>query len=250
METTPAAAPSPEYCAIAVMAKASRAGLTKTRLAPPLTLEEAADLNTAFLKDIVHNIGRAARRASIAPYVAFGPPGSDAFFEAHMPPGVRLFEAWLDGFGACLIFALETLFARGHRAACVLNSDSPTLPTVLLSELAEALAAPGDRAVIGPAEDGGYYVLGLKAPHRRLFEDIAWSTDAVLDQTLARAAEIGLPVHLLAPWYDVDDVAGLRRLRKELFGPAHAGDERLAPSAAGHTRELLGRMIETGRLPA
>jgi rSAM/selenodomain-associated transferase 1 len=248
METTFAAAPSPALCAIAVMAKASRPGLTKTRLAPPLTPEEAADFNTAFLKDIVHNIGAAAQQASIAPYLAYGPPGSEAFFETHMPPGVGRFETWLDGFGHCLFFAIETLFARGHRAACVLNSDSPTLPTRLLVELAEALAAPGDRAVIGPAEDGGYYVLGLKTPHRRLFDRIDWSTAAVFEQTVERAAEISLPVHVLPAWYDVDDADGLRRLRSDLFEAPHADDDRLRPSAAGHTRLLLERMIETGRL--
>ena len=88
----------------------------------------------------------------------------------------------------------------------MLNSDSPTLPTALLSETAEALARPGDRAVLGPSSDGGYYLLGLKTAHRRLFEDIAWSTERVAEQTLERAREIGLEVYRLPVWYDVDDV--------------------------------------------
>jgi uncharacterized protein len=98
----------------------------------------------------------------------------------------------------------------------VLNSDSPTLPTAFLIETAQALAQPGDRAVLGPSSDGGYYLLGLNQAHRRLFEDITWSTEHVAEQTLERAAEIGLEVHQLPVWYDVDDVESLRRLQSEL----------------------------------
>ena len=235
-------------CAIAVMAKASSPGRTKTRLTPPLTPQEAAELNTTFLKDIAENITRAACQTPVATYMAFGPPGSEAFFREHLVGAeVGLIEAWLGHFGKCLFATVETLMARGHASACVLNADSPTLPTAVLVELAEALAAPGDRAVIGPAEDGGYYVLGLKAAHRRLFEDIDWSTERVFDQTLERAAEIGLPVQVLPTWYDVDDVAGLRRLRDELFR-AESGQTRLAPNAAAHTRALLLSMLEGGEL--
>ncbi len=234
-------------CAIAVMAKASSPGRTKTRLTPPLTPQEAAELNTTFLKDIADNIARAGRQTSIATYMAFGPPGSEPFFREHLPAAVGLVEAWLGHFGKCLSATVDTLLVRGHASACVLNADSPTLPTAVLVELAEALAAPGDRAVIGPAEDGGYYVLGLKARHRRLFEDIDWSTERVFDQTLERAREIGLPVQVLPAWYDVDELAGLRRLHGELFRPGLA-NARLAPNAAVHTRALLLRMLEDSEL--
>ena len=100
----------------------------------------------------------------------------------------------------------------------VLNADSPNLPTALLIETAAILARPGDRAVLGPSSDGGYYLLGLKTAHRRMFEDIAWSTGGVAAQTLERAREIGLEVHSLPVWYDVDDMEGLSRLHGELFG--------------------------------
>ena len=233
-------------CAIAVMAKASSPGRTKTRMSPPLTPQEAADLNTTFLKDIADNIARAGREASIAPYMAFGPPGTEAFFREHLPAGIGLIEAWLGDFGRCLSATVEALLARGHEAACVLNADSPTLPTAILVELAQALATSGDRAVLGPAEDGGYYVLGLKAVHARLFEDIDWSTERVFDQTLSRAAEIGLEVQLLPAWYDVDDVGGLQRLRQDLDRSAAADGDRLAPNAAVHTRRLLERMLDGG----
>jgi len=208
--------PDVASCGIAVMAKASLPGKTKTRLVPPLSQEEAAAFNTAFLQDVAANIAAAGREASIACYMAYGPPGATAFFEATFPT-VGLIEAWHPNFGDCLFVAIEQVLARGHAGAVVLNSDSPTLPTALLVETARALAQPGDRAVLGPSSDGGYYLLGLKAAHRRLFEDVAWSTERVAQQTRERAAEIGLDVHVLPEWYDVDDVASLQTLRGELL---------------------------------
>ena len=191
------------------MAKASAPGRTKTRLVPPLTFDEAAALNTAFLKDVGHNIAKAAERVPIAGYMAFGPPGSNAFFEGIFQSSVGLIESWYPDFGDCLFRAIDQVLDRGHVSAVVLNSDSPTLPTSLLVETAEILARPGDRAVLGPSTDGGYYLLGIKARHRRLFERVAWSTEHVARQTLERAVEIGLDVHVLPAWYDVDDAEAL-----------------------------------------
>jgi uncharacterized protein len=203
-------------CGIAVMAKASAPGRTKTRLVPPLTFEEAAVLNTAFLRDIAHNLLLAGQYASIAGYAAYAPSGSEDFFSSILPPAIGLIDACEPNFGDCLLHAIEEMLARGHDSAVVLNSDSPTLPTALLIEAAGVLAQPGERAVLGPSSDGGYYLLGLKAARRRMFEDIAWSTERVAQQTLERAREIRLDVHTLPVWYDVDDVEGLRRLDAEL----------------------------------
>lgn len=227
-------------CAIAVMAKASAPGRTKTRLTPPLTPDQAAAFNTAFLQDVAANLLAASRSAPIAGYMAYGPPGSAGFFRRRLPPAIGLMEVWQANFGDCLHQTIRDLLARGHDAAVVLNADSPTLPTALLVEAADWLAPPGDRAVLGPAEDGGYYLLGLKAPHRRMFEDIDWSTERVAGQTLARAREIGLDVHVLPPWYDVDDAAALRRLHDELFaGAAPDPGPGLAPHDAVHTADLM-----------
>lgn len=220
------------------MAKASQPGRTKTRLSPPFTPIEAAEFNTAFLKDIAESLLLAAGRVSLSGCVAYGPPGAAAFFHAHLPAGIGLREIWFPDFGDCLMRALEAQFAAGHSAACVLNSDSPTLPVEILCETAEILAAPGDRIVLGPSCDGGYYLLGCKRMHPRLFEDIAWSTGAVAEQTLARAAELGLQAHLLPQWYDVDDCQSLRVLHDELledkpFNPL------LRSGPARHTADLL-----------
>jgi rSAM/selenodomain-associated transferase 1 len=236
-------------CGIAIMAKASIPGRAKTRLVPPLTFVEAADFNTAFLKDVAVNIATAAAEVPIRGYAAFGPPEAAAFFTSTLMSCIGLIGAWHANFGDCVFTAIEAMFARGHSAAVVLNSDSPTLPTSLLTETARLLASPGDRAVLGPSRDGGYYLLGLKAPHRRLFEDVAWSTEHVADQTRMRAVEIGLPVHILPDWYDVDDAQSLQLLRSELDGSAVV-DMHLRPHVAVHSGALMRRLLAQTDLAA
>jgi uncharacterized protein len=129
------------------------------------------------------------------------------------------------------------------------------LPTAFLVETAEVLARPGDRAVLGPSSDGGYYLLGLKFAHRRMFEDIAWSTERVAEQSLARAREIGLDVHMLPAWYDVDDIDGLRRLQIELReSDSKTPPQNLpAPHYAVQTAKLMNEFMrdrDFGRLGA
>jgi rSAM/selenodomain-associated transferase 1 len=211
-------------CAIAVMAKAPRAGHSKTRLSPPLSPDEARDMSAAFLRDITENIRLAAQQADIAGYVAYSPAGLEPLFEGILAPGTQLVLAdgagdmppEVTGFGRALLHATQALFARGHHAVCVLNSDSPTLPTASLVAAAQALAPGSDRVVLGPAEDGGYYLLGMTAPHAPLYADITWSSELVAAQTRTAAARLGLPVAELPAWYDVDDRIALDRLLADL----------------------------------
>ncbi len=238
-------------CAIAVMAKAPQPGRSKTRLVPPLTPDQAAALSAAFLRDITENIAAAARIAPIDGYVAYAPAGLEALFDGHLAAGTRLILAdgappmppGVTGFGRCLLHAINTLLDAGYGAACVLNSDSPTLPTGVLVQAARQLAAPGDRAVFGPAEDGGYYLLGLKSAHAALFADIDWSTVRVAAQTLDRAAATRLEVVALPRWYDVDDAAALDRLRAELSGPATASLKSFPAPASAACLAAFGPVV-------
>jgi len=242
------AAPEGAPCAVAVMAKAPRPGQVKTRLVPPLTPETAGLLSRSFLRDITENIRLAARTAPLAGYIAYAPAGFETLFAGLLAPGTGLVLAdgagamppRVQGFGRALLHAARALFARGHVAVALLNSDSPTLPTTFLSKLGEALNAPGDRVVLGPAEDGGYYVLGMKAPHVHLFEDIAWSTDRVAEETRRRARALRLEVVELATWYDVDDGPSLRRLLREVSSPQVKGAP--LPYAAPATAACLARL--------
>jgi rSAM/selenodomain-associated transferase 1 len=241
--------PQAETCAIAVMAKAPRPGRCKTRLVPPLSPEQAAGLSAAFLRDITENIARAG--LGIYGCIAYAPAGLESLFEGHLAPGTGLVladgspdtPAGIEGFGRCLYHAIASLLTDGFAAAVVLNSDSPTLPTEFLVRTAKILAQPGDRAVLGPADDGGYYLLGVKAAHAHLFADIAWSTADVAAQTRARAQDIGLELVELPHWYDVDDAASLARLIDDLTSGAYA-----APATAA-CLERIG-LLSPAKQPA
>lgn len=238
-------APRGECCAIAVMAKAPRIGDAKTRLVPPLRAEEAAGLSACFIRDAAENIAAAAQQAAIDGYIAFSPRDAEAEFAPLLTHDTRLLPSRRPGLGASLFDAAEDLLAAGYGAACLVNSDSPTLPTSILIDAARALSSPGDRVVLGPAEDGGYYLIGLKQAHARLFEEIAWSTSSVFAQTVERAHEIGLDPVVLPSWYDVDDVAALHRLHRELLGERNKED-RTGGHRAGHSAAFMRDLFRNG----
>jgi rSAM/selenodomain-associated transferase 1 len=228
-------------CAIGIMAKVPRSGRVKTRLVPPLTHDQACELSGSFLRDVAAAIAAAAAAGSprIRGVAAYLPIGDEAGFEGLLPDDFLLLPQRGANLGERLFHATADLLAAGFAGVCLVNSDSPTLPASLLREAAAALHRPGDRVVLGPASDGGYYLVGLKQAHRRLFEDVAWSTPAVLRQTLERARELSLAVELLPEWYDVDDAASLRVLCRELFGAAARPPQ--APGAA--SRAVLERLL-------
>ena len=225
-------------CAIAIMAKAPRVGEAKTRLVPPLSAEDAAALSACFIRDAAENIAAAAREAAIDGYIAFTPQDAEAEFRPLLAADTQLLPSCRPGLGVGLYDAAADLLAAGYGAVCLVNSDSPTLPTAILADAARALAPPGDRLILGPAEDGGYYLIGLKQAHRDLFEGIAWSTAQVLEQTEERARALGLAVTRMPPWYDVDDRDSLQRLQAEL--------RQVAGSPAIHTAAFLRRLFRDG----
>jgi rSAM/selenodomain-associated transferase 1 len=231
-----------EPCAVAIMAKASLAGSVKTRLVPPLSYEEAAELNTCCLADVAANIATASARAPIHAFAAYHPLGSEQFFEDLLPDNFKLLSPREPTIGRSLFHAARDLFAVGYRLVCLINADSPTLPTDLLVEAVHCLQEPGDRVVLGPAADGGYYLIGLKQFHQRLFEAIDWSTERVYRQTMMRAAEIGVPVAPLTEWYDVDDVASLAVLARDLLSAPDVKADHNGSYAAPRTTAFLARL--------
>jgi uncharacterized protein len=231
-----------ERCAVAIMAKASVAGTVKTRLVPPLTPQEAAELNTCCLSDVAANIAHAARQAPIQGFSAYYPLGSELFFHDLLPAGFKLLPPKEPTIGRSLLHAARDLLAAGYSSVCLVNADSPTVPTQFLVESVLRLRESGDRVVLGPAADGGYYLIGLKRFHARLFEEIDWSTERVFRQTLARAGEIGVTVAPLPEWYDVDDEATLAMLMREI-GPRRSNASPYlngypAPSTAAFLEKL------------
>ncbi len=129
-----------------------------------------------------------------------------------LPRGTRFVPQCDGDLGQRLANALRAECANGSERVYLIGGDCPGLSRDYFDEADRALS--DDDVVIGPAQDGGYVLLGLKCPHEALFRDIAWSTPAVLDQTLAAARAQTLSVRLLGPLVDIDDAATLDQQSK------------------------------------
>ncbi len=151
-----------------------------------------------------------------------------------------------NGFGERLLCAATDILACGFAAVCLIDSDSPTLPQAALVAAVEALLQPGDRVVLGGSDDGGYYLIGLKAAHAAPFERITWSTGSVLAETRQRVAEAGLPLVDLPTWYDVDDGATLRLLSAELLESQRPAFAAVDGYDAQATRAFLQQLAAEG----
>jgi uncharacterized protein len=222
------------------MTKAPQAGRVKTRLTPPLSAEEAAALNTCFLRDTASAISRTAAGGKAQGVAVYTPLGAEAAYAEILPKDFVLVPQREGDFGQRLLAATEDLLQLGFDSVCLIDSDSPTVPETVFAQAAQILSDPEDSVVLGPSDDGGYYLIGLKRAHRSLFEQIDWSTQRVLEQTIVAAREIDLRVNLLPTWYDVDDRATLARLCQELFGANGSANSEAAPS----THEFLARLFE------
>jgi hypothetical protein len=178
--------------------------------------------------------------------VLYTPVSAEEWLRDLLPLGFRLLAQRGETLGERLINAATELLNRGYHSVCLINSDSPTLPAEVLTTAKSLLEQSGDRVVLGPSRDGGYYLIGLKRPHRKLFERIPWSTADVLAHTIERAADIDLPVRLLPSWYDVDDAATLQLLCDELSLSSNGhdrGSQFRGGFAAPHTRTYLESLL-------
>lgn len=223
---------------LALMAKAPRSGTVKTRLCPPLRAAEAAELARCFLLDAIERI---AAVADVRPIVAYTPREARSELEA-MAPGLTLVPQRGGDLGERQAALVDDVLALGHRAALLIGADSPTLPPETIDEAVSLIMAPDVDVVVGPSEDGGYYLIGLRAPCPPLFQAMPWSTPAVLSLTLERARRLGMRAACLPTWYDVDTGADLARLEsalRELPGPRPR-----------HTREFLARRSLGGTVTA
>lgn len=203
--------------ALAVMSKAPRAGKVKTRLSPPLTMTQCAELDICFLRDTTRNIADVALKSPSVGIVCYTPAGDEEAFDGLLPGTFALICQRGSGFGERLLFAAQDILACGFGSVCLIDSDSPTLPAFALAEAVRELNQPGDRIVLGGSDDGGYYLIGLKQAHARVFEEITWSTSRVYAETVERIREIDVPLVELPLWYDVDDAATLETVSNELL---------------------------------
>ncbi|QLH38652.1 MAG: TIGR04282 family arsenosugar biosynthesis glycosyltransferase [Defluviicoccus sp.] len=226
--------------ALAIMCKAPADGSCKTRLCPPLSAGEAAGLSRCFIADVVAVIDAVSPRSGVAVYT---PADARAAFDDLLPASFRMLAQRGADLSQRLLHATEDLLSWGFRGVCLINSDSPTLPAAVLRAAMAALSQPGNRIVLGPAIDGGYYLIGLKQLEPALFQDISWSTSHVLAETLTRAAGLA-PVEMLPLWYDVDDAGTLQLLLQELFGAGNPlSGVGLVSGTAAHSRSYLRSLL-------
>jgi uncharacterized protein len=207
-----------QSAAIGIICKAPQPGRTKTRLGAEIGAAGAAKLSACFLSDVAAAIESVPERLGRKGYAVYAPAGTESELRQLVPPTFDLLLQVDAELGNVLHGATRHLLAREHDCVVLVNGDSPTLPASLLVETIDALRRPGDRMVLGPASDGGYYLIGLKHAHRQLFEDIPWGTNVVAARTLERAKQIGLESVVLREWYDVDDTETLGWLQDELAG--------------------------------
>lgn len=199
--------------ALVIFAKAPIPGQVKTRLCPPLTPDEAATLHGSFVLDTLERTKAAIAtfKLPLDRYLACSPSIAHVFFKImEERQGVQLLDQVGDDLGARMHQAVETLFARQYTRVVIVGSDVPSLP---LEQYKQAITLlESNDLVLGPALDGGYYLVGLNRPIPDLFIDIPWSTDQVLAQTQEKAKALGLKTALLAPWRDVDTIDDLQAL--------------------------------------
>ncbi len=197
-----------------LVAKAPIAGRVKTRLASEDGDEDRTrELASAFLADTAALLSHPLLPARVVLALDGAP--------ATLPAALSTFPIVLQGDGD-LGVRLTNLFAAQFalpetRAVCAIGSDTPHLPLAFLVEAFSRLASPDADSVWGPADDGGYYLVGMNRMIPELFAGIPWSTPDVLTVSRERAAAVGVRSALLPPWYDIDTPADLTRLRQEIL---------------------------------
>jgi hypothetical protein len=200
--------------AVVLFAKAPVPGRAKTRLTPPLSAEQAADFHRACVCDAWESIGT----TSASRYLYTDVPWTGSPEPA--PPEQIRFQRGND-LGERMLNCFLELYTQNIDKALIIGSDSPSLPAAYRSEAVEALAGSDD--VIGPSEDGGFYLIGCRQPHPRMFAGVPWSSPQTSARTEDRLRSLGRSIHKLPPWYDVDTPGDLRRLAAEASLPAHVG---------------------------
>jgi uncharacterized protein len=194
--------------ALLIFAKRPLPGMVKTRLIPPLSAEQAADLYHCMLSDVMAKV---SPLPDLARYLFYEEgEGAREYFERFGRDLTSLPQQGKD-LGERMAEALRLVFAMGHGAAVVIGTDSPDLPISFIEDAFDRLERGKSAAVFGPTEDGGYYLAGMTRLYRELFQDIPWSSVAVLRETLKKAKEAGIAASLLPIWHDVDTAADLDR---------------------------------------
>ncbi len=214
---------------LGLFAKHPVAGLVKTRLAWATSPEWAARVAAAFLMDTVDRLARVQARRVLA----FTPDDSEAYFAEIVRGRFELVPQGGGDLGRRMASFFSDQLANGAEHVLLVGTDSPTLPLVLVQQAFAEL----ERAdvVLGPATDGGYYLVGCARRLPPIFEGVAWSSPRTLADTIARLTDPGCRLALLPPWYDVDTADDWEMLRGHVVAMRRAGSDPGTP----HTAALL-----------
>ena len=209
-----------------VVAKRPAPGRTKTRLSPPLSPELASALYECFLRDTLDQMRQVKDALHVVAYL------DEPDYFQRLAPDFELVPQNGHDLGSRLDNVLTLHLSQGYERVVIMDSDSPTLPSEYLSRAFSKLA-DGAEVILGPCDDGGYYLIGARKPIPRLLREVQMSTPTVTEDTIALAEEEGLNLVTLPTWYDVDDEMSLSTLLNEL--------ESLDPIKARHTRQFLSQ---------
>ena len=196
--------------ALAIMAKAPIAGTVKTRLVPPLTHDQTTDLYRAILADQLEHL---KTLASVDLYLAFTPSDAASLIQEIAPSSFRCFPQRGNDLGERMNAVFEALWSSEYSNIILIGSDLPALPLSFLQKAFELLATPGNRIVLGPSRDGGYYLIGMNQPTPEVFENMTWSHSQVLAQTMERLDAMSVKPELLPTWFDLDTLDDLKELQ-------------------------------------
>jgi rSAM/selenodomain-associated transferase 1 len=178
---------------------------------PQLDPDTAAKLYYNFLLDRIDQVDNIK---GPQPYIAFTPETAKNFFQTIVSPEFSLISQTGSDLGERLTNVSSSLFDKEFNKVVIMDSDSPNLPSRFINDSFERLDS--EDVVLGPCEDGGYYLIGLKSSSPDLFRDIPWSTARVTEVTLKRASKQGLKISILDKWYDVDSYNELLQLKNDL----------------------------------
>ncbi len=195
---------------LAILIKSPTPAPVKTRLSPLLTRKSVNLLYHAFIKDILHQFSRFCH---IKKVIAFS--GERSFLNLFDLKSFDYIDQGEGPFGKRLRHVFQTLFLKGFSKVIIMSSDSPNLPPFFISKAFQMLKSKD--IVIGPAWDGGYYLIGFnQAPDARFFEEISWSTHHVLLETVVQAKKLKKSIGFLPCWYDIDRPADLKFLSLDI----------------------------------
>jgi rSAM/selenodomain-associated transferase 1 len=208
---------------LGLFAKAPLPGQVKTRLAACTSPEWAAQVAAAFLSDMIERLAAVADQR----YLVFAPKEARAVFEERSDGRYRVEPQAEGNLGRRMAGFIDNRLREGAERIVLLGADSPTVPTAFVDEAFEQLKLVN--VVLGPALDGGYYLLGCARRLPPIFDGIAWGEQSVLAETVARLSDPSWRVALLPPWYDVDTLDDWQMLRGHLVAMRRAGIDAGAP---------------------